>query len=266
MEGEIIMKRLIIVVLLISVFLSVSPSESLAGDAIKNYFTQQHSMVDFNTVSGKIYATIKAVGIAVATIVMLLMAISYMTANGSKKAALKEKFVYYVIGVIILLSAVTLLGVYEKFARGLTGTSSPSGSSASTYNSNSNAAEGYEQKQQEKPYTDSIKTSAEKADALEDQLEEAYDYVQCIGLYCTKYDLDGLSSEDSITLDSNLTEALNYFEFSTDNVTLSSLKNFGKIAQEKADSLGDELTKAEEDLANAKQTYKDYKSGDFVEK
>ncbi len=56
------------------------------------------------------------VGVAVAVVMLIVLAIKYISAAPSDKAEIKKHAVVYIVGAIILFAASTLLGIIKNFA------------------------------------------------------------------------------------------------------------------------------------------------------
>lgn len=100
----------------LSFFLMASPvfCYSYASDVdIKSYFKNGNSNNIGNIIpfGADIYQIIYAVGIAIATIMILIIGIQYMSAKPAKKADLKERLILFICGFILLIAGVKLMDV-----------------------------------------------------------------------------------------------------------------------------------------------------------
>lgn len=90
-----------------------------ASLAIKNYFTADVSSqksLDIEGMTGGIYSLLKTIGMILALCIITTISISYMVGNPKKRAELKERLIYYVIGVVLLTSGVIFLDLYANLA------------------------------------------------------------------------------------------------------------------------------------------------------
>lgn len=94
-------------------------STSLAsGSNIQSYFSRtSYKDIDIKSMSANIYSVIKLVGMIIAICMITYMSIEYMLATPQKKAMLKERLVFIIIGVIFLVAGVTFLDWYAEVAK-----------------------------------------------------------------------------------------------------------------------------------------------------
>ena len=69
------------------------------------------------TIAGEILAVVQVVGISVAVIVLIIVAIKYISAAPNDKAEIKKHMVVYVVGAVILFAASSILGIIGNFAK-----------------------------------------------------------------------------------------------------------------------------------------------------
>lgn len=72
-----------------------------------------------NSVTGTIITAIRIIGVAVAVVMLLTVAMKYMTAAPGDKADIKKSAIQYVVGAIVLFGTVGLLEIISKFASGI---------------------------------------------------------------------------------------------------------------------------------------------------
>ena len=72
-----------------------------------------------NSVTGTIITAIRIIGVAVAVVMLLTVAMKYMTAAPGDKADIKKSAFQYVVGAIVLFGTVGLLEIISKFASGI---------------------------------------------------------------------------------------------------------------------------------------------------
>lgn len=71
-------------------------------------------------IAGIILGIVKAVGISVAVIMIIVLAIRYLLASAEGKAEIKKYAMGYVFGAILLFGGVAILEIIEQFASGMT--------------------------------------------------------------------------------------------------------------------------------------------------
>ena len=69
--------------------------------------------------SGQILTTVQYVGVAVAVIMLMVVAIKYFSAAPGEQAKLKQKLVVYVVGAVILFAATGIIQIVKDFGTGL---------------------------------------------------------------------------------------------------------------------------------------------------
>lgn len=72
-----------------------------------------------NSVTATIITAIRIIGVAVAVVMLLTVAMKYMTAAPGDKADIKKSAIQYVVGAIVLFGTVGLLEIISKFASGI---------------------------------------------------------------------------------------------------------------------------------------------------
>lgn len=72
---------------------------------------------DIETAGGKIAGLVSVIAAAVAIVILICLAIKYMTAAPSEKADIKKSAVTYVIGAVLLFAASGVLGIIATFGK-----------------------------------------------------------------------------------------------------------------------------------------------------
>lgn len=72
------------------------------------------------TVISVIITIIRIVGVTIAIVMLLAIAMKYMTAAAGEKAEIKKSAVQYVVGAVVLFGAVGILGIVNDFAKNIT--------------------------------------------------------------------------------------------------------------------------------------------------
>ena len=69
-----------------------------------------------NTMAGQILGIVQVIGMAVAVIMLIVLAIKYISAAPSDKAEIKKHAVVYVVGAVVLFAASGILEIVQQFA------------------------------------------------------------------------------------------------------------------------------------------------------
>ena len=67
-------------------------------------------------VAGTILGVVQVVGVSVAIIMLIVLAIKYMSAAPNDKAEIKKHAVVYVVGAVVLFGSSAILGIIKDFA------------------------------------------------------------------------------------------------------------------------------------------------------
>lgn len=73
-----------------------------------------------NKIIGSIITIVQVIGVGVAIIMLIVLAIKYISAAPGDKADIKKHAVVYVVGAIVLFAASGLLGIIKNFASAVT--------------------------------------------------------------------------------------------------------------------------------------------------
>lgn len=88
---------------------------TLIGES-ENYADDTGTVNKVNSVTGTVITAIRVIGICVAVVMLLTIAMKYMTAAPGDKADIKKSAIQYVVGAIVLFGVVGILGIISKFA------------------------------------------------------------------------------------------------------------------------------------------------------
>ena len=69
-----------------------------------------------NRIVGSVLTVVQVVGCGVAVIMLIVLAIKYISAAPGDKADIKKHAVVYVVGAVVLFAASGILGIVKKFA------------------------------------------------------------------------------------------------------------------------------------------------------
>lgn len=121
-----ILKLSLALLLIFSVFVGVFQVSSNADYAsemstliTKDYSDTTGTTDKVNTITGTVITSIRIIGIAVAIVMLLTVAMKYMTAAPGDKADIKKSAFQYVVGAIVLFGVVGILGIINKFSSGI---------------------------------------------------------------------------------------------------------------------------------------------------
>lgn len=88
---------------------------NLIGES-EDYEDNTGTVNKVNSVTGTVITAIRIIGICVAIVMLLTIAMKYMTAAPGDKADIKKSAIQYVVGAIVLFGVVGILGIISKFA------------------------------------------------------------------------------------------------------------------------------------------------------
>lgn len=74
------------------------------------------------TIIGSLITIVQIIGVGVAIIMLIVLAIKYISAAPGDKAEIKKHAVVYVVGAIVLFAASGILGIIKQFAAAFTET------------------------------------------------------------------------------------------------------------------------------------------------
>lgn len=105
--------------------LSNAATEYSFGDIDTDTITSEASdstgaASSINNIIGSVITIVQVVGVGVAIIMLIVLAIKYISAAPGDKADIKKHAVVYVVGAIVLFAASGLLGIIKNFASAVT--------------------------------------------------------------------------------------------------------------------------------------------------
>lgn len=116
----------IIAALLIASMVSVVNATTVSFDSI-NETTVTNGAQDtsgaaasLNRIIGSVITIVQVVGVGVAVIMLIVLAIKYISAAPGDKADIKKHAVVYVVGAVVLFAASGILGIVKNFAKNVT--------------------------------------------------------------------------------------------------------------------------------------------------
>lgn len=113
------MVKIMSVVLMALMIISVATSV-FAGDLLDPSTIQPKSDTSatgkIQTILGNVLGIAQVIGIGVAVIMLIVLAIKYISAAPGDKAEIKKHAVVYIVGAVVLFAASGILGIIKEFA------------------------------------------------------------------------------------------------------------------------------------------------------
>ena len=110
----------VIAIILMSVLLLTVASSIVLGVDIDpstvKPATDSQTAKSINNIVSQIISVVQVIGAAVAVIMLIVLAIKYISAAPNDKAEIKKHAVVYIVGAVILFGAVGLLQIVKTFA------------------------------------------------------------------------------------------------------------------------------------------------------
>lgn len=91
-------------------------SEQNAKDMFQNATDSTGTSDAATSIIGSIITIVQIIGVGVAIIMLIVLAIKYISAAPGDKAEIKKHAVVYVVGAIVLFAASGILGIIKNFA------------------------------------------------------------------------------------------------------------------------------------------------------
>ena len=117
---------LIAIVLIASIVPMVNATTTAAsisaGTMFSNAVDNTGASGTVSTIIGSIITIVQIIGVGVAIIMLIVLAIKYISAAPGDKADIKKHAVVYVVGAIVLFAASGILGIIKQFAAAFTET------------------------------------------------------------------------------------------------------------------------------------------------
>lgn len=106
---SIIMTIMMILSITSTVFADMPDPKSFTGD------TSSGAASSANTIINQILGVVQIIGVGVAVIMLIVLAIKYISAAPGDKAEIKKSAVVYIVGAVILFGATGLLQIVKQF-------------------------------------------------------------------------------------------------------------------------------------------------------
>ena len=119
MKNTKINKFIIFIATLLLITLTLLPTIALAGglELITAVPTGQEGKI--RTIGGMILGVVQVIGVAVAVIILVVLAMKYMTASPGEKADIKKSAFIYVVGALLLFGGVAFLNIIQSAGRSI---------------------------------------------------------------------------------------------------------------------------------------------------
>lgn len=116
---KIVVAMLLLALVAVLVSQAVMAGIDPANDNLKTRFNQQDTSgasVAASNIIGMIINIAQVIGMGVAIIMLIVLAIQYIAASPEGKAEIKKNATIYIVGAIILFAASGILGIIRRFA------------------------------------------------------------------------------------------------------------------------------------------------------
>ena len=110
------MLKIAMTLLMVTMMITMYISPVFAWDPAIPEGTSSTAATNATNLGNNVLGIVKVVGYAGAVIMLIIVAIKYLTASASEKADLKKNLITYVIGAIILFAASTIIAIVQNFA------------------------------------------------------------------------------------------------------------------------------------------------------
>ena len=107
----------IMAIVILTIISTLLITSNVLANGLDTEITPQASNAATNVtkVAGQVLNIVQIVGVAVATIMLTVLGIKYVSASPNEKAEYKKGMTIYVIGAILLFGASILIGVIKNF-------------------------------------------------------------------------------------------------------------------------------------------------------
>ena len=115
-------KKVVISLLIALLILSISTIGFCESVDIGGFTgnTSSSTATTINTQANDIIGIVQVIAVAIAVIMLIYLAIKYISAAPSEKADIKKSAVIYIVGAVLLFATTGILGVIKTFATGIT--------------------------------------------------------------------------------------------------------------------------------------------------
>ena len=120
----------VVIITLAVLLVAVTPVFATAGlswDGIQVDTKTSDTSDTAADISGIILGVVQVIGIAVAVIMLIVLAIKYISAAPNDKAEIKKHAVVYVVGAVVLFAASGIIGIIKGFAANINNSTAAQG-------------------------------------------------------------------------------------------------------------------------------------------
>ena len=108
--------KILSIALMVTMMAMCINNVALATDSIPTTGTSSSTSSAFQRILNVILGITQVIGIAVAVIMLIVLAIKYISAAPGDKAEIKKHAVVYIVGAVVLFAASGILGLIKNFA------------------------------------------------------------------------------------------------------------------------------------------------------
>ena len=101
----------------------VTQDQAKSVNQFDNLGDNSGASTSFHNIIGAIITIVQIIGTGVAIIMLIVLAIKYISAAPGDKAEIKKHAVVYVVGAIVLFAATGILGIVKNFASNISAAS-----------------------------------------------------------------------------------------------------------------------------------------------
>ena len=115
-----VLLAVILVASIVTVANATSASSISAGTMFASAKDNTGTAGTVNTILGTLITVVQVIGVGVAIIMLIVLAIKYISAAPGDKAEIKKHAVVYVVGAVVLFAASGILGIIKNLASAFT--------------------------------------------------------------------------------------------------------------------------------------------------
>lgn len=113
---KISIKKIVAMLLVVLLILSITSASFAVLDPGKVVSRPGQASEKVFNIAGVILGVAQAIGVSVAVIMLVVIAIKYITASAEGKAEVKKYAVGYILGAVLLFAGVAILRIIQEFA------------------------------------------------------------------------------------------------------------------------------------------------------
>ena len=121
MKNKVIKISVVLIAILLIVLVTTVDASAMIGQIEDNINMNTSAAKSATSFGQKIIGAIQVIGVGIAVIMLLYIAIKYMIAAPSEKAEYKKTAISFSIGAVILFASTALLEVIKKLMENLSG-------------------------------------------------------------------------------------------------------------------------------------------------